>query len=121
MPCLTGFSSFASLPEERISDKVSRRVVSGNQGMVVWWSIEAGVHVETHQHPSEQIVWMLEGKMEFRIGDERHMCGPGDILVIPAGVEHECWFREDTQVIDIFSPPREDFLTGGKPAYMNET
>src|SRR5262249_9196936 len=45
MPRLTGFSAFASLPEERISDKVSRRIVAGEQGMIVWWSMQAGVHV----------------------------------------------------------------------------
>ena len=89
--------------------------------MIVWWSIGAGVHVEPHSHPNEQIVWMLKGKMEFRIGTESRMCGPGDIAVIPAGVEHEGWFREDTEVIDVFAPPREDFLTGGKPAYFGES
>jgi hypothetical protein len=36
------------------------------------------------------------------------------------GAEHEAWFREDTEVIDFFAPPREDFLVGAKPAYMSE-
>ena len=120
MPKFTGFSTFASIPEERISDKISRRIVSGEQEMLVWWSIDAGVHVEAHQHPHEQIAWMLKGRMEFRIGDERRMCGPGDVVVIPGGVEHEGWFHEDTEVIDVFSPPREDFLVGGKPSYFAE-
>jgi quercetin dioxygenase-like cupin family protein len=61
---------------------------------------------------------MLSGKMEFRLGDERRACGPGDVCVIPSGVEHEAWFPEDTEVVDIFSPPREDFLAGGTPGYM---
>jgi len=38
----------------------------------------------------------------------------------PGGTEHEGWFREDSEVIDSFAPPREDFLLGGKPAYMSE-
>ena len=46
MPKLVGFSRFAALPEEQISDKISRRILSGDQGMIVWWSIGAGVHVE---------------------------------------------------------------------------
>src|SRR5258707_6486533 len=45
-----GFGTFAALPEERISDKISRRILSGDQGMLVWWSIGAGVHVEPHSH-----------------------------------------------------------------------
>ena len=44
----------------------------------------------------------------------------GDVVVIPAGTEHEAPFREDTEVIDFFAPPRDDFLLRGKPAYMSE-
>jgi hypothetical protein len=67
MPRLVGFSRFASLLEEQIGEKISRRILSGDQGMIVWWSIGAGVHVEPHSHANEQIVWMLKGKMEFRL------------------------------------------------------
>jgi quercetin dioxygenase-like cupin family protein len=94
--------------------------LSGGQGMIVWWSIGAGVHVEPHSHPNEQIVWMLKGKMEFRLGSEQRLCSQGDVVVIPGGTEHEAWFREDTEVIDFFAPPRAEFLLGGKPAYMRE-
>jgi quercetin dioxygenase-like cupin family protein len=83
-------------------------------------SIGAGIHVEPHNHANEQIVWMLKGKMEFRLGSEQRVCGPGDVVVIPGGAEHEGWFREDSEVIDFFAPPRDDFLLGGKPAYMSE-
>jgi len=120
MPTLVGFGTFAALPEEQISENISRRILSGDQGMLVWWSIRAGVHVEPHSHANEQIVWMLKGKMEFRLGDEQRVCGPGDVVVIPGETEHEAWFHEDTEVIDFFAPPREDFLIGGKPAYMSE-
>ena len=81
MPTLVGFGRFAALPEEQISDKISRRILSGDQGMIVWWSIGAGVHVEPHSHANEQIVWMLKGKMEFRLGNEQRVCGPGDVVV----------------------------------------
>src|SRR5205085_7802257 len=89
-----------------------RRILSGDQGMLVWWSIGEGVHVEPHSHASEQIVWMLKGRMEFRLGSEQRVCGPGAVVVIPGGTEHEAWFREDTAVIDFFARPREDFLLG---------
>jgi quercetin dioxygenase-like cupin family protein len=104
MPTLVGFGSFAALPEEQISEKISRRILSGDQGMLVWWSIGAGVHVKSHRHPNEQIVWMLKGKMEFRLGSEQRVCERGDVVVIPVFVEHEAWFREDTEVIDFFAP-----------------
>jgi quercetin dioxygenase-like cupin family protein len=118
MPKLSGFASLAALPLEQVTDKISRRMVAGDRGMIVWWTMKAGAHAAAHTHPHEQIAWMLKGRMEFRLGNERRSCGPGDVVVIPGGVEHEASFPEDTEVIDIFSPPREDFLTGGAPAYM---
>ena len=118
MPTLTGFATFAGIPEESVTDKISRRIIAGEQGMIVWWSMKAGAHAAAHSHQNEQIMWMLKGKMEFRIGVEKRMCGPGDIAVIPGGVEHEAWFHEDTEVIDVFAPPREDFLAGETPGYM---
>jgi quercetin dioxygenase-like cupin family protein len=118
MPVTVGFAELMKLPQERISDKISRRVLAGKQGMIVWWSMKAGAHAAAHKHPHEQIVWMLKGKMDFRIGDERRVMAAGDIAVIPGGVEHEGSFPEDTEVVDLFAPPREDFLAGEPPAYM---
>ena len=66
MSRLVGFGTFAGLLEEQISEKISRRILSGDQGMVVWWSIRAGVHVEPHSHPNEQIVWMLKDGVPAR-------------------------------------------------------
>jgi quercetin dioxygenase-like cupin family protein len=119
MPKLTGFSAISAITSERISDKISRRIASGDQGMLVWWSVKAGAHAAAHSHPHEQLVWVTSGLMDLRIGAEQRSCGPGDIAVIPGGVEHEVWFREDTEVVDVFSPPREDFLAGGPPPYMS--
>jgi len=121
MPVMFGFKELAALPQERITDKISRRVLSGKQGMLVWWSMKAGARAAPHKHPHEQIVWMLKGKMDFRIGDERRSMGAGDVAVIPSGVEHEGFFLEDTEVVDMFAPPREDFLAGGTPDYMKKS
>lgn len=114
------FMSLDTIEVEQVADKITRRMVAGAQGMVVWWEMEAGAHVAAHSHPHEQIVWMRKGRMEVRLGDKRRMCGPGDLAVIPGGVEHEVWIHEDTDVIDIFAPPREDFLAGGQPSYMQK-
>ena len=120
MATLKGFGSLSAIPEEKITDKITRRVLAGEKGMMVWWSIKAGTHAAAHSHPHEQIVWMLRGKMEFRIGSERRVLNAGEVAVIPGGVEHEGWFGEDTEVVEVFAPPREDFLAGGTPAYMRE-
>jgi quercetin dioxygenase-like cupin family protein len=59
--------------------------------------------------------------MEFRLGNERRTCAAGDVVVIPGGIEHEAFFPEDTEVIDVFAPPRGDFLAGGAPTYMTKS
>jgi quercetin dioxygenase-like cupin family protein len=118
MPEVVGFGSLKTLSEEQVTDKIVRKVLSGKQGMIVWWTMQAGAHAAAHKHAHEQIFWMLSGRMDFRLGDDMRSCVAGDFAVIPGGVEHEAWFPEDTQVIDIFAPPREDFLAGGTPEYM---
>ena len=73
--------------------------------------------------PEEQITDKIRrrvGTMDFRIGSEKRTMRPGDVAVIPGGVEHEGYFPEDSEAIDFFAPVREDFLTGAPPAYMTE-
>ena len=118
MPVVKGFETLENLPQEKISDKISRRVMTGEKGMIVWWSMKAGAHADAHQHPHEQSFWVLSGAMDLRQGGERKVCRAGAVGVIPGGVEHEAWFPEDTELIDVFAPPREDFLTGAPPQYM---
>ena len=118
MPPMKGFHALARLPVEKVTDKISRRMLVGDREMIVWWSMKAGAHAAAHRHLHEQMFWVLSGRMEFRLGDERRTCVAGDLGVIPGGVEHEAWFPEDTEVVDVFAPPREDFLTAEAPAYM---
>jgi quercetin dioxygenase-like cupin family protein len=59
MPVITGFDKLASVPEEQITEKIGRRVISGKQGTMVYWRMKAGAHVAGHQHPQEQFVWVI--------------------------------------------------------------
>ena len=120
MPTLAGFGSLKTIKKEKIGPKITRKLVSGERGMIVWWSVKKGGHAAAHKHPHEQIFWILKGRMKFRLGDKTKLCKAGDIAVIPGGVEHEAWWPEDCEVIDVFTPPREDFLEGGPPPYMQD-
>lgn len=113
VPVMKGFAALNSIPEEKVTDRITRRIVTGEKGMMVFWKMKAGAHAAAHSHPNEQIVYMVSGRMEFRLGSEWRTLDPGDAGVVPAGVEHEARFIEDTAVIDVFAPPREDFYTGG--------
>jgi quercetin dioxygenase-like cupin family protein len=118
MPVIAGFNQLVSVPEEQITDKIRRRVVSGKQGTLVYWRMAAVAHAAAHKHPHEQFVWMIKGTMDFRIGSEKRAMKADDFAVIPGDVEHEGYFPEDSEAIDFFAPVREDFLAGAPPSYM---
>jgi hypothetical protein len=92
MSVMSGFGALAGLPLGRVNDKIERRILAGKQGMIVWWKMKAGAHAASHQHPHEQIVWMLKGRMDFRIGSDRRSMIAGDVAVIPGNAEHEGFF-----------------------------
>jgi len=112
IPTLEGFTRWEEIPEQKVNEKISRKIVSGNRVMMVLWQMKAGALAALHKHPNEQIAYVVSGQMELRFRDQKKTCRPGDLCVIPQGVEHEAWFPQDCTVIDIFSPPREDFFTG---------
>ncbi len=120
MSVLSGFGSFHAIKEKKIHEKVTLRMVAGEKGMIVWWSGKAGAHLGAHSHPHEQIVWFIKGRMQVRLGAERRLVGPGDIAVIPGGLEHEAWWIEDAEGIDVYAPRRDDLLGEAPPPYMRQ-
>ena len=121
MPTLMGFGTFAGLPEEQVSENISRRILSGDQGMLVWWSIGTGVDMDcARRMQMSKSCGCWRAKWEFRLGSERRVCGPGDLSDHSGRHGTRTWFRENTEVIDFFAPPRDDFLLGREPAYIRE-
>ena len=112
IPTIEGFASWDQVPEQQVNEKISRKIVCGARVMMVLWRMKTGAHAALHKHPHEQIAYVVSGQMELRFRDQKKICRPGDLCVIPSGVEHEAWFPQDSIVIDIFSPPREDFFKG---------
>jgi quercetin dioxygenase-like cupin family protein len=88
--------------------------------MSVYLTLDKGAIVGEHKHPHEQISHIISGSMEFEVAGEKRVMGPGEVLYIPSNVPHAAVALEDTINIEIFSPPREDFLTDEPPAYMQE-
>jgi quercetin dioxygenase-like cupin family protein len=103
---------------EQLAHNIRRRMIVGTKEMLVRWEFSKGALAAQHNHPHEQIVVMVEGKLRLTVGDTEKILGRDDIVVIPPNTPHEALALEDTVVIDIFSPPREDFLTGNRPLYL---
>src|SRR5262249_62231737 len=99
MPVIAGFDQLVSVPEEQVTDKIRRRVVSGEQGTMVYWTIKAGGHGPAHQYPHEQVVWMGKGPMGFRIGHQNRTMKPGEVAGVPAAVERESSFPDESQAL----------------------
>ena len=74
------------------------------------FSLEKGSVIPNHSHPHEQTGYVVSGRLLFTIANERFEAEPGDSWNIPGNVEHSVEVPEDTVVIEVFSPPREDYL-----------
>ncbi len=72
-------------------------------------SIEAGIALPEHQHPHEQWSHLLQGEMEFTIGGETRVLKPGETAYVPGHVPHSGRSITACKLIDVFSPPREDW------------
>jgi len=103
---------------EQLTDTIRRRMIVGSNEMLVQWEFKKGAVAARHSHPHEQIVMMQSGRLRLIVGDTERILEEDDIVVIPPNVPHEAHSVEDTVVIDIFSPPREDFITGDPLGYL---
>lgn len=104
------YMSWESVPMEQMSDVISRRLVSGEKGMVAQVFFKKGGVVPLHQHENEQITYILEGALQFELEGRTVTVRKGEVLVIPSNVPHKAVALEDTLDLDLFSPPRADWL-----------
>lgn len=107
------FYRWADMPKERVSDTLERRLITGDRIMLTHVYLQKGSVVPHHNHENEQVTYILEGGLRFWIGeDESEVIDvmKGDVLHIPSFVHHKALALEDTLDVDIFSPPRQDWL-----------
>jgi Uncharacterized conserved protein, contains double-stranded beta-helix domain len=88
---------------------MERRYVSGERLTVAQFRLRAGCVVQRHSHPQEQITLVLEGVLEFEVAGRRFTATAGDVVHILPGVEHAVTAVTDAVVVDVFSPPRDDW------------
>ena len=103
-------SRWADIAPEPMNPLLTRQFVSGEKAMVARVMLKKGCIVPEHSHHNEQIVMILAGALEFIVAGESTVVRPGEILVIPPNVPHSAIALEDTEDIDFFAPPRQDWL-----------
>ena len=96
---------------EKVTEMISRKIVSGEREMLAQIYLKRGALVPMHAHESEQMTYILQGALRFLIEGEEITVREGEVLHIPSGVEHQAEALEDTFELDFFTPIRQDWLT----------
>jgi len=107
------FYRWDSMKKERVSDMLERRLITGDRMMLAHVYLKKGCIVPKHSHENEQLTYILEGALKFWIGDdesEEITVRAGEVLLIPSHLPHKAEALEETLDVDVFSPPRQDWL-----------
>jgi quercetin dioxygenase-like cupin family protein len=95
---------------EKLNDMIDREMIVGDKVMLARVFLKKGAHVPQHHHHNEQVTYILEGALKFAIDGKEIVVHAGEVLCIPSNMPHEAWAVEDTLDLDVFTPPREDWL-----------
>ena len=104
-----------SMPKEALNPQIDRRMITGDRMMIAHIYLKKGCVVPRHAHENEQITYVLEGALRFHLGAEGGQevtVRAGEVLTIPPNLPHTAEALEDTLDVDIFDPPRQDWLDG---------
>ena len=110
-----GHYRWEDLPSERLKEGLTRKVIIGQRMTFGQFHIRRGEAVARHSHENEQISYILSGALHLWFGahDEHEVIlRDGEVLVIPSNLPHRSVALEDTLDVDVFSPPRQDWLSG---------
>jgi quercetin dioxygenase-like cupin family protein len=116
------FHRWEDLPKEKLNELLDRRLITGERIMLAHVYLRKGCVVPKHFHENEQLTYVLEGALHFWLGengDKEQVVRAGEVLVIPSNLPHKAEALEDTLDVDIFAPPRQDWLDG-TDAYLRQ-
>jgi quercetin dioxygenase-like cupin family protein len=108
------------IPAEPMKGTITRRLITSDRMMIAHVYLNKDDDVPYHSHENEQITYILEGALHFWLGadGERELTvRAGEVLVIPSHLPHRALALEDTLDVDVFNPPRQDWLDGSD-AYL---
>ena len=108
-----------AIPEEIMSPLLSRQVIHTEHMTIARLKIRKGALVPLHQHPNEQVSMIDAGVLRFEVGGREALAKAGDMVRIPSGVPHFVEALEDSVATDLFTPPRQDWITGDD-AYLRK-
>jgi quercetin dioxygenase-like cupin family protein len=104
------YVSWNDVEREKLNPLIDREMITGQEIMIARVFIKKGGHVPLHHHRNEQLTYILEGALKFAIDGKEIVVRAGEVLCIPSNMPHEAWGLEDTLDLDVFTPPRADWL-----------
>ncbi len=104
------YLSWNDVTREKLNPLIDREMVVGQEIMLARVFIKKDGHVPLHHHVNEQVTYILEGALKFAIDGKEIVVKAGEVLCIPSNMPHEAWALEDTLDLDVFTPPRADWL-----------
>ena len=99
-----------TVEREKLNPLIDREMLTGQNLMLARVIMKKGAHVPLHHHHNEQVTYILEGALKFALDGRELVVKAGEVLCIPSNMPHEAWALEDTIDLDVFNPPREDWL-----------
>ena len=105
---------------EHLNPRLDRQMITGENLMIARVLLKKGVIVPEHSHENEQLTYILEGALKFWIDGREIVVHAGEVLCIPPHMPHKAQAMEDTVDLDVFYPPRQDWLSKND-AYLRET
>jgi quercetin dioxygenase-like cupin family protein len=103
---------WSEIPVEQMNPLMTRQVVHSDQMTIARLNLKKGAVVPRHNHVNEQVANVESGRLRFVFDDSETLAEAGDSVQIPSDVPHMVEVLEDSIVVDIFSPVREDWLRG---------
>jgi quercetin dioxygenase-like cupin family protein len=103
---------WSTVPLDKINPLIDRQFVVGQEVMVARVIMKRGAIVPLHSHHNEQITYILSGALKFWIDGKVIVVNAGEVLTIPPHMPHRAEALEDTVDLDVFNPPRADWMAG---------
>src|SRR5437588_8901957 len=100
------------MEQEQLNPRVARRAIHGNNLTIARLEIQKDAIVPEHSHVNEQVSMVERGALKFSIEGQELIVRAGEVLVIPPHAPHGVVALEDTIVVDMFTPAREDWIRG---------
>jgi quercetin dioxygenase-like cupin family protein len=109
-PVALQYIPWHTVPLEDLNPLLQRQFVVGQEIMLARVLLKKGCIVPEHSHPNEQLAYIIEGALKFSVDGKEIVVRAGEVLCIPSNMPHRAEALEDTIDLDVFTPPRADWI-----------